>query len=99
MQEKICEHGQTHTVLVDSHRREDDEDDELPPSCGPIRIRNLEDLIRQVSLKILQKYSMDKWYKILETRILLYISIMFGLQDHRNDVIARGRKTCDRFHL
>ncbi|RZF46526.1 hypothetical protein LSTR_LSTR011893 [Laodelphax striatellus] len=53
---------QTHTVMVEgsssslhhhhhrNHRSdaEDDEDDDVPPSLGPIRIRNLEDLIRQL---------------------------------------------------
>lgn len=53
-QEKICEGPQTHTVMVEGtgmhhrHGNEDDEDDDVPPSCGPIRIRNLEDLIRQL---------------------------------------------------
>lgn len=57
-QDKICDIAQTHTVMVEGSpsrgihqhsgaQNDEDEDDEVPP-CGPIRIRNLEDLIRQL---------------------------------------------------
>lgn len=54
--ENICDTSQPHTVLVEGqqntmmhhHRPQSNQDEDDVPSVGPLRIRNLEDLIRQL---------------------------------------------------